>query len=72
MTLHIYTTNAQPATRWRVHDMPRGRYVRWPANCLLRCLRCNKRRRAKNCNVKAYYDTTHVFCARGGCAKEPK
>lgn len=57
MSLHIYTTHDQPATRW-------------PADCLLRCVRCNKRRRAKNCKVKAYYDTTHVFCARGGCAKE--
>lgn len=69
--VHIWTTNAQPATRWRVPGMPPRMYIHWRPLCLVRCVKCGKLRRAKNCNVKAYYDAVHVFCA-GACPPKPR
>lgn len=71
--IHIYTAGAQPATRYRF-DVP-GIDIKpfWIRNKPLRQLWtncCRKRRWAKHCVVKVYYDCTHVFCCKGhGCKK---
>lgn len=67
-TVHIYRERDQPATCW--HDYHSGKRMtfRVPANRLLWCWHCNKRRPAKNLVVHAYYDCTMFFCAIGkGC-----
>jgi len=69
--LHIYTAQAQPATRW-VDDYSKKKMIfRFPPHRLMWCHLCSLRRRAKNCEVRVYYDHVGVSCAPGkGCRSD--
>ena len=67
--VHMFTAGAQPAIKWRPYDYPKNRWVRFAPKARYYCGNCSRRRNAENMAVKAYYDTVHIFCARGGCAK---
>lgn len=68
--LHIYTTNKQPLTKWRVgtdilpkpspwfRENPRSQHV---------CHICYRKRYARNLSIQVYYDQSIVSC-NGKCA----
>ena len=72
--IHIYTTNLQKATRFKIDlGSHRPSWVAIPGNRLLYTDCCHKRRPAKNLVVQVYYDHTAVWCALGkGCKKALK
>lgn len=68
--LHIYTTNAQPFTRWRIGTDILPKNSKWFVNDPRRqswCDSCFRTRWAKNLEIRCYYDHTSVTCA-GKCA----
>ena len=70
--LHIYTEKLQPATRWTDTHGQKPVVFRWPANRLLWCNCCRKKRPAKNCVVQSFYDGLYVWCAAGKGCKDPR
>ena len=65
---NLYTAPLQPATCWTDNTGYRPTTFRWPANRLLWCQCCKKRRPAKNCVVQSFYDATDIWCAPNkGC-----
>ena len=71
MSLHIFTTNSQPLTRYRVPDIEPPLFIRTPPHARATCMSCGRRREARNLRVKAYYDTTHIFC-KEKCKRPPR
>lgn len=71
MNVHIYTAAHQPATCWTDNNGSEPMTFEWPAGRLLWCHCCNKRHRASNCVVQAYYDGLSVWCAPGKGCKDP-
>lgn len=75
MSLHIYQAPAQPATRWKdvitVGGRTRTVWTRWPAHRRLWTFCCRRKRLAKYCMVRVYYDVIHIFCAPGKGCKSP-
>jgi hypothetical protein len=66
VNLHIYTAGWQPATRYRVADMP-GYFNHGPRT-LVWCSCCKRKRIAKHVEVQVYYDMTRARCVSGkGC-----
>jgi hypothetical protein len=72
MSVHIYTTNEQPATRYVDSNGPTPYTFTQPGNSLIWCRCCERRRPAKNCTVQCYYDATYFWCAPGKGCKDPK
>ena len=76
MDLHIYDTGRQPATAWRDPNLP-GRMARRVHRERPHTLRwtmcCRRRRLARYCDVKVFYDGIYTYCREGhGCTVEPK
>jgi hypothetical protein len=70
--VHIFVASKQPATRWVDYNIDPPHTITWPANLLLWCRCCFKKRPAKNCVVQNYYDALYVWCAEGKGCKDPK
>lgn len=69
--IHLYSAEAQPATRFRVDLSDRPHHVTFSPHRTLLTVCCRRRRQAKNLLVKAYYDTWHFYCRPGtGCRKD--
>lgn len=70
--LHIYRTDAQPATGWI--DTHSGEPIRmgFDQGKLLWCLCCDKQHPASDCVVYSYYDCTLIYCADGRGCKDPQ
>lgn len=62
-TVHVFRTNAQPATRiaFRI-DEKRTIVSEYSERTLFRCLTCKRLRWAKNMVAYAYYDCTQFYC----------
>jgi hypothetical protein len=60
-TLHVYTVDCQPATRFKLPGL--GEVFRFRPHQLARCAKCGRNRQMRNLRVKAYYDAVHYFCA---------
>lgn len=58
---HIFSADAQPATRWR--DPYDQQWYRCNPRRQRRCHLCRRRRWAKSLLVQVYYDTIRVYCA---------
>lgn len=75
MTVHVYTTRKQPATRYKI-DLGEGirpMIVRRRPQARVWCQCCRKLRWASRCVVQVYYDKIDVFCSDGaGCKKGGK
>lgn len=69
--VHVFDTASQPATRWAFKVGGKMLWMRSPRNRLYWAGCCRKRRPAKNLRVKAYYDETLYFCAKGKGCKKP-
>ena len=67
--IHIYTTNHQPATRYKV-DLGRLKpvVIRCSQRTLCRARCCEKLRWAGNLTVQVYYDDIRFWCRESkGC-----
>lgn len=66
--VHVYSAPEQPLTRYRDPALP-GHWFGMPKNALVWCMKCRKRRRARNAVIQVYYDTSYIWCApdTGGC-----
>jgi hypothetical protein len=71
VSLHIYTTHCQPATRYEDHNIDPPHTFTHPGNSLVWCHCCEKRRPAKNAVVQVYYDGMYFWCAPGKGCKHP-
>ena len=75
MSVHIYTRDHQPATRF-VTVIYTGKkdmrfWTRNPAHRTVPTSCCRKQRWAKNCTVQVYYDMVPFWCRPGkGCRKK--
>jgi hypothetical protein len=71
MSVHIYTTNAQPLTRWRIGTNILPKPSRWftcSPRRQQRCENCLRLRYARNLVIRVYYDCSRVSCAEPcGC-----
>lgn len=68
MSLHIYSTNLQPATKFVDDEI--GEFTFKPRKRLWTDC-CKRRRIAANCNVAVYYGKIDVYCKPGkGCKAE--
>lgn len=76
MSVHLYTRDHQPATRF-VTDLgtftagvyvPNRHWTRIPPKATVFTSCCGKRRWAKHCTVQVYYDMLPFWCKPGrGC-----
>jgi hypothetical protein len=76
-TLHVYTADHQPATRYRVDlgglesvRRKKKRYLRisQPPRSTVLTSCCRKFRAAANCTVQVFYDDVRYWCRHGvGC-----
>ena len=64
-TVHVYTTTAQPATKYVDRNLGRPITFRNDPRRQLRCHVCDRLRWAKNLTVRVYYDCNHYFCIEG-------
>jgi hypothetical protein len=73
MTIHIYRVKDQPATCYRVKlgTGVKDIWVRIKPRTLLPCVKCRKKRYARNMKVHVYYDGTYFFCKSGMDCKVP-
>jgi len=69
-TIHIYTTNHQPATRFVDRNSGKPFWTRMNPRRLLWCNACRQRRWAKYLTVQVYYDQILFWCRKGhGCKR---
>jgi hypothetical protein len=71
--LHIYTTNSQPLTKWRIGtnilEKP-SKWFRENPRSQHYCHLCYRKRYARNLAIKVYYAHSLVHCAEG-CVYSP-
>lgn len=70
--MHIYRTNAQPATAWVDTHSGEPMQMGWPAETPLWCCCCGEQHPASDCVVYSYYDGATVYCAEGRGCKDPQ
>lgn len=70
--LHIYRTNAQPATNWTDTHSGEPMQMGWEPDRLLWCCCCGRQHPASDCVVYSYYDGPMVYCADGRGCKDPQ
>ncbi len=60
--IHIFTTNSQEATKFKVYGM--DHVVKFKPKARLICHNCLKKKWAQNLFVKSYYDGDYFFCKK--------
>ena len=71
MTLHIYTANKQPATKFVDTAGNEPLHMGFAPDKLIYTDCCGKKRKAANCVVQCYYDHLAIWCADGHGCKHP-
>lgn len=75
MSLHIYSANSQPATRFTDPNLnepgKRRHWFHYDPRDQLWCWSCHRRRWAANLIAKVYYDCTQFYCRDGVGCKAP-
>ena len=69
--MHIYRTNAQPATNWTDTHSGEPIQMGWKPDALLWCCCCGKQHPASDCVIYSYYDGPMVYCADARGCKDP-
>jgi hypothetical protein len=68
MTIHIFTANRQPATRYVVHVGDHRFTMRCRRRTQIRCFSCGRHRWAAYLTAQVYYDGVYFHCKAGhGC-----
>ena len=69
--MHIYRTNAQPATNWTDTHSGEPIQMGWKPDALLWCCCCGKQHPVSYCVIYSYYDGPMVYCSDARGCKDP-